>query len=128
MILLITGASEAAREVLAEHILADEHWRHLALEDLHEEDDWERGTDLQDILGTSVACECARDEFDAGHPVVVTCPTLELVDTVLEAFPSLVVTIHMGSEADAPSNAAHIVDPSTSAKETYAFLKKEVIC
>ena len=98
MILLLTGSSEIARAVLATKILDAHHdCRHLALEDLHEPDEkWEDEADMQDEFGAMVACGCAKDSCGEGYHVVITCPSLGLIDTVREALQDeQIVTVHM---------------------------------
>ena len=106
MYLLITGSTETARALIADTFLEGHgDWKHLALEDIEEED----GADDEDILGmqmmfmTMVACQCAKDAREEGHSILITCPSPEMIDSVLAEIPERIVTVHLGdlSEADA---------------------------
>ncbi len=128
MILLLTGANETARAVVAETIL-DKHkdWHHLALEDLHEDEPWEEeAVGPQELFGTMVACECAKEVHDQGNNVIITCPALSLMEAVQQAFPKQVIKVHMGRAKDGQFD--HVIDPKTcSATKMYAFFKKTIL-
>lgn len=123
MILLVAGASETARLVLAEKFLADHpDWKHLALEDLREDEPWDDEITMQDMFGTMVACDCAIEEHDKGSHVLVTCPSLELVNTALDALPDHTKTIYMGAEAVGMEFDEQIDTTESSTNETLEVL------
>jgi hypothetical protein len=117
IVLLLAGASETARAVLVENLL-DRHkdWRHLALEDLREDGEWKLHDDVEmdEVFSALLACECAKEFHEEGHPIVVTCPALSLLDTVTEALPDPLVSVYMGTVDEAPeSGFDHIIDSSS---------------
>jgi len=127
MILLLSGASETARNLVVDKIL-DRHkdWRHLALEDLREDEVWEDEDDvtLEDVFGTMIACDCAKDVQKEGCHIVITSPSVYLISTVKDAFEDIIITVHMG-KSEEPEDFTHVLDPKkTSLNETYAFLEK----
>lgn len=128
MILLIAGASETARMLLADKFLsAHADWKHLALEDLREDAEWtDEDIDMQDIFGTMVACECAVEEYELGAHVLVTCPSLELMKTAVDALPENMVTVYMGAQAVGWTFDHQIDTTESSANETCAFLESLV--
>lgn len=126
MILLLSGASETARNLVVDKIL-DRHkdWRHLALEDLREDEEWEDEEDvtLEDIFGTMIACDCAKDVQKEGCHIVITSPSVHLMSTMKDAFDETIITVHMGKPED-PEDFTHVLDSKkTSLNETYAFLE-----
>jgi hypothetical protein len=127
MILLLSGASETARSLVVDKIL-DQHkdWKHLALEDLRENEVWEDEEDvtLEDVFGTMIACDCAKDVQKEGCHIVITSPSSYLISTVQDAFDNAAVTVHMGKAED-PEDFTHVLDPKkTSLNETHAFLEE----
>lgn len=127
MILLIAGASETARMLLAEKFLAAHaDWKHLALEDLREEGEWNDDIDIQDLFGTMVACDCATEEHENGANVLVTCPSLELMKTVVDALPDNMTTVYMGANAVGWTFDHQIDTTESSTNETYSFLESLV--
>jgi hypothetical protein len=127
MLLLLSGGSETARMLLAEKFLADHaDWKHLALEDLREDEEWNDDIDMQDMFGTMVACDCAIEEHDKGSSVLITCPSLALVDTVQDALPKTMITVHMGAEAIDKEFDHQIDTTEHSANETFFFLNSLV--
>ena len=113
--------------LLAEKFLEDHaDWKHLALEDLREEEEWTDEIDMQDMFGTMVACDCAIEEYERGTSVLITCPSMALVDTVQDAMPDTMVTIYLGVDA-VGKEFDHQIDTSEhSANETFAFLNSLV--
>lgn len=126
MILLISGASETARALVVDKILdAHKDWRHLALEDLREEGEWEpEDVTLEDVFGVMIACDCAKDVQKEGHHIVITCPSVYLIETVRDSFGREIVTVHMGNLNDAEEDFTHVLDPrKNSLNDTYRFLE-----
>jgi len=129
MLLLIAGATDTVRELLAATFL-DDHpdWKHLALEDINVMDGESAEVDaFQMSFNTIVACECVRDaRKEAQCPVLITCPNPAMLETVQEEFPKELVCIRIGAgkEWDGMS-FHHEVDPKRcSMKQIGSFLKK----
>ncbi|MBM3227286.1 hypothetical protein FJZ27_00255 [Candidatus Peribacteria bacterium] len=127
MLLLLAGASDTARGLLAESFLGDHpNWKHLALEDIY---DPEQATadDFQTAFNTIVACECVRDARKAGEcPVLITCPSATMLETVQEEFPSDLVCVRLGVEQEWEGHSFdHEVNAKKcSLKEIGGFLRK----
>lgn len=122
-LLLLAGTSETARMVLIDRLLsAYPEWQHLALEDLREDGDWQTELDMQDMFGAMVACDCAIEVYDQGKPVVVTCPHLDLLDTVCDALPDHMITIYMGANAVGLDFDHQIDTTENSSNEIFDFL------
>tara|TARA_Y100000310_G_scaffold138056_1_gene136968 strand:+ start:467 stop:862 length:396 start_codon:yes stop_codon:yes gene_type:complete len=126
MILLLSGASETARALIVDNILDDhKDWRHLALEDLREDGDWSDTEDIgmEEIFGTMIACDCAREVQMEGCHIIITCPSVHLIETVRSSF-SDATTIHMGDQKDCDETFSHILSPKKhSVKDTCSFLE-----
>ncbi len=69
-----------------------------------------------------VACDCALEEHDQGTPVLITCPTLELMDTVIDTMPDNITTIYMGTEAVGISFDHQIDTTENSTNETMSLI------
>lgn len=127
MILLLSGASETARALVADKIL-DIHkdWRHLALEDLREEDTWdEEEVGMEEVFGAMIACDCAKDVQHEGYNIIITCPSVHLVETVCDAFNNEVVTVHMGEQGEGEEGFSHVLNPKVhSLNDTCSFLEE----
>ena len=122
-ILILSGSSEMARSIVVDKLLDDrKDLRHLALEDLREVGEWEEDITMEDVFGTMIACDCAKDELDKGHPIVITCPSLYLINTVRESMPTEVITVHMGQNSDLDHDVDHIIEATCSANQTCSFL------
>jgi len=112
-----------ARSIVVDKLLDDrKDLRHLALEDLREVGEWEEDVTMEDVFGTMIACDCAKDELDKGHPIVITCPSLYLINTVRESMPTEVITVHMGQNSDLDHDVDHIIEATCSANQTCTFL------
>lgn len=89
MLLLLAGASDTARGLLANSFLsAHPSWKHLALEDIYETGGENAEVDsFQTAFNTIVACECVRDAQKSEHcDVMITCPAPEMLETVQDEF------------------------------------------
>jgi len=127
MILLLSGASETARAVVVDKILDDhKDWKHLALEDLREDGEWvEEEIGMEEVFGTMIACDCAKDEQEGGFHIIISSPSVYLIETVRSAFNEQITTVHMGKEGDGDETFSHVLNPrSHSAKDTHVFLEK----
>ena len=127
MILLLSGTSETARALVVDKIL-DTHkdWRHLALEDLRDEDSWSiEEIGMEEIFGTMIACDCAKDVQNEGCHIIITCPSVHLIETARDAFESDVITVHMGNEGEGEITFSHVLNPKEySLNGTCNFLEK----
>jgi hypothetical protein len=127
MLLLIAGASDTARGLLAENFLGDHpSWKHLALEDIYDPEQAETD-DFQTAFNTIVACECVRDARREGEcPVLITCPSAAMLETVQEEFPTDLVCVRLGSEKEWEGHDFdHEVNAKKcSLKEIGGFLRK----
>ena len=127
MILLLTGSSEIARAVIATKILdAHSDWRHLALEDLRDENEkWEDEVEMNDEFGAMVACGCVKESACEGYHVVITCPSLGLIDTVREALEGdQIVSVHMDTRPKDLEQFDYIFPGNEkSVKESCRFLE-----
>lgn len=127
MILLLSGASETARALVVDKIL-DMHkdWRHLALEDLRDEGDWvEEEIGMEEIFGVMIACDCAKDVQKEGCHIIISCPSVFLIETVRSSFDDNVTTVHMGENGDGEETFTHVLNPKAhSLNDTHSFLEK----
>lgn len=129
MLLLIAGATDITRELLAATFL-EEHpdWKHLALEDIYSDDGESEAIDeFQMSFSTIVACECVRDaRKEAKCPVLITCPTAMMLETVQEEFPKELVCIRIGSEKEWDGQSFHheVNTKMCSLKQIGSFLRK----
>ena len=117
MFLLLAGSTEMARALIVDEFLGGNgDWRHLALEDIAttEEDSVEE----DDIFGfqttfmTMIACECAKEERDAGNHVIITCPESEMLEGVYSEIDEPIVSVFLGAEEDA-DGFDHIIDSAS---------------
>ena len=94
---------------------------------MHEEGEWnDDEIDMQDIFGAMVACDCAVQEHELGANVLVTCPSVELMKTVVDALPEQIVTVYMGAQAVGWTFDHQIDTTENSTNETYTFLNSLV--
>ncbi len=99
MYLLLVGSTDTARAVVTEAFLKGHpDWKHLALEDITEEE-----PDDDDVLGMQqtfmvmVACQCAKDECEQGFSILITCPSTDLVDAVCGEIQEDIITVYLGN-------------------------------
>ncbi len=129
MLLLLAGATETARGLVAENFLGEHpDWKHLALEDIYDPNPADEAADeFQTAFNTIVACECVRDARKAeGCAVLITCPSPAMLETVQEEFPKDLVCIRLGTEREWEGHSFdHEVNAKKcSLKEIAGFLKK----
>lgn len=129
MLLLLAGASETARELLADTFLSDHpSWKHLALEDIYDPVESDEQV-FQTAFSTIVACECVRDaQKESKCPVLITCPSPTMLETVRDEFPKGLVCVRIGKERIWNEfDFDHEIDTKKSSmKDVYTFLKKLV--
>lgn len=129
MLLLLAGATDTTRELLAATFL-EEHpdWKHLALEDIYSDDgDTAEIDEFQMSFNTIIACECVRDARKAAKcPVLITCPTPAMLETVQEEFPKELVCVRIGSEKEWDGQSFHheVNTKKCSLKQIGGFLRK----
>lgn len=131
MLLLIAGATDVTRELLATMFLSEHpNWKHLALEDIYPTDGEPRATDeFQMSFNTIVACECVRDARKAEKcSVFITCPSPAMLETVQEEFPKELVCVRLGKGKEWDGHSFHhAVDAKRcSLKQIGGFLRKLV--
>ena len=130
MFLLIAGSTDTARALIVDEFLSQHSdWRHLALEDIV--DSWDEGIDDHDVLGfqqsfmTMVACECAKEAYEAGHRIIITCPRSEMIEGVYHEI-GAITSIYLGKPEEA-DGFDHIIDASSeSMKDICAQLDQIV--
>lgn len=129
MLLLIAGATDMTRELLAAMFL-EEHpdWKHLALEDIYANDgDSEEIDEFQMSFNTIIACECVRDVCKTEKcPVLITCPNPAMLETVQEEFPKELVCVRIGSDKEWNGQSFHheVDGKRCSLKQIGGFLRK----
>jgi hypothetical protein len=128
MLLLIAGASDTARGLLANSFLAENpDWKHLALEDIYDPHADEEQAEFTSTFNTIVACECVRDAQRKDRcAVLITCPSPAMLQTVQEEFSDDLVCIRLGrSEEWSGHRFDHEVDAKrTSLRDIAVFLRK----
>lgn len=114
MFLLLAGSTEMARALIVDEFLGgNSDWRHLALEDIAQEEDAD--TEEDDIFGfqttfmTMIACECAKEARDAGNHVIITCPESEMMEGIYSEIDEPIVSVFLGAAEDA-DGFDHIID------------------
>jgi|SRR3989338_1339682 len=120
MYLLLAGSSPTARALVTDTFLGGHpDWKHLALEDIFDEE-----PDEEDVLGmkqtfmTMIACQCAKDARSAGAHIIITCPSPAMIDGVRGEIPEQIVTVHLGAVRGA-DGFDHIIDTRRkSARQT----------
>lgn len=129
MILVLAGSSGTARELIVDAFLGDHpDWRHLALEDVIDDDsvDPEDGPDMEQVFATVLACETAKDEAEQGHHIIVTLPSPFLSETVLDQFDDA-ATVFLGKAPDEVADMfEHMMDSTQSVTEACEALNEVI--
>ena len=112
-----------ARALIVDEFLGGhEDWRHLALEDIQDQemDEAPGMEDMSedDIFGfqmafmTMVACECAKEETAAGRHVVITCPESDMIPGIYSEIEEDIVSVFLGEQSDA-DGFDHVIDSAS---------------
>jgi chorismate mutase len=100
MIVLISGASDIGRRMLAEKMAReDEQWRHLPLERVAQLVKMQelQSEDGNEQMFVRIACHCAKQMTDEGFHVVLSHPTgTDEVDIMREELGPRFVAFHLG--------------------------------
>jgi len=126
MILILAGASGTARELIVDAFLGDHpDWKHLALEDVIEDDavDENDGPDMEQVFATVLACETAKDEAEQGHHIITTLPSPYLIETVLDQFEEAATAFLGKVPTDLADMFEHTIDGSQSVPDTCGALE-----
>lgn len=110
MVLLLSGSTDMTRGLIVDAFLSKHpDWRHLALEDLQV-----AHTDVPEsfLFALLVACECAREVIKEGFSVVITCPRVDMLPTVQEAFPDDLISVLLGRHPRSASDYDCVIDTS----------------
>ena len=116
MIIALAGSTGTARELIVDSFLGNHaDWRHLAIEDIIEDDaiDPEDGADMGQLFGVMVACEAAQGEVNEGYSVIITLPAHILIKTVLDQFEDAVCVSLGDPLSDTEELFEHIIDSSS---------------
>ncbi len=110
MILHLAGSSETARALLADRLL-DTHkdWRHLALEDLFE-DEIPEDIDASGVFGMMVAEQVMQDELAEGHHLIVTMPFPAFLPLLREEIETEHVAVYLGNDPDPALEFDYVLD------------------
>ncbi|PIR54265.1 hypothetical protein COU75_01745 [Candidatus Peregrinibacteria bacterium CG10_big_fil_rev_8_21_14_0_10_42_8] len=118
MFILLAGSTEMARALIVDEFLGNHSdWRHLALEDIQEPETDAMEED-DDIFGfqmsfmTMVACECAKEETEAGHHVIITCPDSDMLPGIYAEIDEPIVSVFLGDSSDA-EGFDHVIDSAS---------------
>mgnify|MGYP006915944066 CR=1 FL=1 len=121
MFLLLAGSTEMARALIVDEFLGNhDDWRHLALEDIQEQDiEMEEGMEMneEDVFGfqmafmTMVACECAKEARAKGHRILITCPETEMLEGIYNEIEEPIVSVFLGLEGEA-DGFDHVINSS----------------
>ncbi len=127
-LLLVAGSTETARQMITDEFLSEHaDWRHLALEDImNEEVEEEDDLGMQEAFMMMVACQCAKDELEKGNHVIITCPTSEMIGGVFQEFESLPTTVYLGTEDEA-DGFDHIIDASEKSMSDVSKFLNQII-
>ena len=134
MFLLLAGSTEMARALIVDEFLGDhEDWRHLALEDIQDQE-FEGGEDMEedDVFGfqmafmTMVACECAKEARALGHRILITCPESEMLEGIYNEIEEPIISVFLGVEADA-DGFDHVINSSEKSMVEVCKLLNEII-
>ena len=131
MFLLLAGSTEMARALIVDEFLGgNSDWRHLALEDIAQDE--ENDMEEDDIFGfqmtfmTMVACECAKEARDAGNHVIITCPESEMMEGIYSEIDEPIVSVFLGMEEDA-DGFDHIIDSASKSILEIQQILNEII-
>lgn len=101
MVILLCGASDMARKLLAERFSRHEKpWKHLPLERVHKLMEMQKLPAQEadeDPLFIRVACHCAQEMTAQGHRVVLSHPVgVDILETLREELEPEFLAFHLG--------------------------------
>ncbi|MDA0376041.1 MAG: hypothetical protein O3A80_01875 [bacterium] len=134
MFLLLAGSTEMARALIVDEFLgAHDDWRHLALEDIQDQE-FEEEEDMSDddIFGfqmafmTMVACECAKEARQQGHRIIITCPESDMLEGIYHEIEEPIISVFLGTEEDA-DGFDHVINGSEKSMVEVCTFLNEII-
>ncbi|MBT4120009.1 MAG: hypothetical protein HOG89_05405 [Candidatus Peribacter sp.] len=137
MFLLLAGSTEMARALIVDEFLGGhEDWRHLALEDIQDQemDEAPGMEDMSedDIFGfqmafmTMVACECAKEARAQGHRILITCPESEMLEGIYNEIEEPIISVFLGIEEDS-DGFDHVINSSEKSMVEVCKLLNDII-
>jgi|TARA_Y100000310_G_scaffold288548_1_gene314270 hypothetical protein len=135
MFLLLAGSTEMARALIVDEFLGShDDWRHLALEDIQDQDMDEMTEDMDDddVFGfqiafmTMVACECAKEARMSGHRIIITCPESEMLEGVYHEIDEPIISVYLGTEEEA-DGFDHVINSSEKSMVEVCTFLNEII-
>jgi hypothetical protein len=136
MFLLLAGSTEMARALIVDEFLGNHvDWRHLALEDIQDQEldmDGSEEMNEDDVFGfqmafmTMVACECAKEARTLGHHVLITCPESEMLEGVYNEIEEQIISVFLGVEEDA-DGFDHVINSSEKSMVEVCKLLNDII-
>lgn len=134
MFLLLAGSTEMARALIVDEFLSSHNdWRHLALEDIQDQEfEGEEDMSDDDIFGfqmafmTMVACECAKEARQQGHRIIITCPESDMLEGIYHEIEEPIISVFLGKEEDA-DGFDHIINSSEKSMVEVCTLLEDII-
>lgn len=123
-----------ARALIVDEFLgAHDDWRHLALEDIQDQE-FEEEEDMSDddIFGfqmafmTMVACECAKEARQQGHRIIITCPESDMLEGIYHEIEEPIISVFLGTEEDA-DGFDHVINGSEKSMVEVCTFLNEII-
>lgn len=123
-----------ARALIVDEFLgAHDDWRHLALEDIQDQE-FEEEEDMSDddIFGfqmafmTMVACECAKEARKQGHRIIITCPESDMLEGIYHEIEEPIISVFLGVEEDA-DGFDHVINGSEKSMVEVCTFLNEII-
>lgn len=125
-----------ARALIVDEFLGNHSdWRHLALEDIQDQEvemDENMEMDDDDVFGfqmafmTMVACECAKEAQESGHRIIITCPESEMLEGVYSEIGEGIISVYLGPKEES-DGFDHVIDSSQKSMVEVCALLDEII-
>lgn len=123
-----------ARALIVDEFLgAHDDWRHLALEDIQDQEfEGEEDMSDDDIFGfqmafmTMVACECAKEARQQGHRIIITCPESDMLEGIYHEIEEPIISVFLGGEEDA-DGFDHVINSSEKSMVEVCTLLEDII-
>lgn len=134
MFLLLAGSTEMARALIVDEFLGNhDDWRHLALEDIQDQEvEDSEDMDEDDVFGfqmafmTMVACECAKEARAQGHRILITCPESEMLEGIYHEIDEPIISVFLGAAEDA-DGFDHVINSSEKSMVEVCKLLQNII-